>query len=84
VHVNCTLILCGAIMGFDYARVYVIGRCLNFACWTNGSSHAIYTIPPAIGLTLLYRPLITKLDVYKIVFLITVCRHFVVAIAGQR
>jgi hypothetical protein len=33
-------------------------------------------------LTLLYRPLITKLDVYKIVFLIAVRTRVVVA--GQR
>lgn len=31
--------------------------------------HLQYTIPPAIVLTLLYRPLCTSLDVYKIIFL---------------
>ncbi|ORY05472.1 Lycopene beta-cyclase [Clohesyomyces aquaticus] len=34
--------------------------------------HVKYTIPPAILLTLLYRPLFTRLDVYKVVFLITI------------
>lgn len=34
--------------------------------------HLKYTIPPAIVLTLLSRPLIARLDVYKIVFLITI------------
>ncbi|KAF2877044.1 Lycopene beta-cyclase [Massariosphaeria phaeospora] len=34
--------------------------------------HVKYTIPPAILLTLFYRPLFTKLDAYKIGFLITV------------
>ncbi|KAF2704043.1 Lycopene beta-cyclase [Pleomassaria siparia CBS 279.74] len=34
--------------------------------------HLKYTIPPALVLTLLYRPLFTKLDAYKILFLITV------------
>lgn len=32
--------------------------------------HIKYTIPPAILLTYLYRPLLTKLDVYKLVFLV--------------
>lgn len=31
-----------------------------------------YTIPPAILLTLIYRPFLTRLDVYKILFLITI------------
>ncbi|KAJ4293258.1 hypothetical protein N0V90_008540 [Kalmusia sp. IMI 367209] len=34
--------------------------------------HVKYTIPPAILLTLLYRPLFTKLDVYKVSFLISI------------
>ncbi|PSN70533.1 Lycopene beta-cyclase [Corynespora cassiicola Philippines] len=34
--------------------------------------HVKYTIPPAILLSLLYRPLFTKLDAYKIGFLITI------------
>jgi len=35
--------------------------------------HLKYTIPPAIVLSALYRPLATRLDVYKVAFLITVC-----------
>ncbi|KAF2820032.1 Lycopene beta-cyclase [Ophiobolus disseminans] len=34
--------------------------------------HVKYTIPPAVLLTLLYRPLFTKLDVFKVSFLVTV------------
>ncbi|EOD46013.1 putative phytoene dehydrogenase protein [Neofusicoccum parvum UCRNP2] len=34
--------------------------------------HLKYTVPPALALTLLYRPLLTRLDVYKILFLIAV------------
>lgn len=34
--------------------------------------HVKYTIPPAILLTLLYKPLFSKLDVYRICFLITI------------
>ncbi|KAF1841411.1 Lycopene beta-cyclase [Cucurbitaria berberidis CBS 394.84] len=34
--------------------------------------HLKYTIPPAALLTLLYRPLFTKLDVYKIAFLVAI------------
>lgn len=36
------------------------------------ASHLKYTIPPALGLTWLYRPFFTKLDVYKVVYLISV------------
>jgi hypothetical protein len=36
--------------------------------------HLKYTIPPAVGLTWLYRPFFTKLDVYKVVYLILVGR----------
>lgn len=36
------------------------------------SRHATYTIPPAILLSIAYAPLCTKLDLYKIVFLITI------------
>lgn len=32
--------------------------------------HVKYTIPPAVLLTVLYRPLLTKLDIYKLVFLV--------------
>lgn len=34
--------------------------------------HLKYTIPPALLLTLLFRPLCSRLDIYKIVFLVTV------------
>ncbi|KAF2489054.1 terpenoid synthase [Lophium mytilinum] len=34
--------------------------------------HVLYTIPPAVLLTLLYQPLISKLDLYKIGFLVTI------------
>lgn len=34
--------------------------------------HVKYTIPPAILLTLLYKPLFSKLDVYRICFLVTI------------
>ncbi|CAG5177858.1 uncharacterized protein ALTATR162_LOCUS8413 [Alternaria atra] len=34
--------------------------------------HLKYTIPPAVGLTWLYRPFFTKLDLYKVVYLILV------------
>ncbi|KAF2727358.1 Lycopene beta-cyclase [Polyplosphaeria fusca] len=34
--------------------------------------HLKYTIPPAILLTLLYRPLFTRLDAYKVTFLVTI------------
>ncbi|KAH9868221.1 hypothetical protein J1614_007293 [Plenodomus biglobosus] len=34
--------------------------------------HLKYTIPPAVLLTLLYRPLFTKIDVYKVAFLVTI------------
>lgn len=49
--------------------------CCNAECaFTNSHfhSHLKYTIPPAIVLTFLYRPLFTKLDIYKILFLITI------------
>ncbi|RKF56077.1 Bifunctional lycopene cyclase/phytoene synthase [Erysiphe neolycopersici] len=34
--------------------------------------HIKYTLPPAIALTLLYRPLLQRIDVYKILFLVTI------------
>jgi len=34
--------------------------------------HLQYTIPPAIILTLLYKPLFSRLDVYRICFLVIV------------
>ena len=38
----------------------------------NVNSHLKYTIPPAVALTLCYRPLFTALEFYRILFLITV------------
>ncbi|KAH7079291.1 Lycopene beta-cyclase [Paraphoma chrysanthemicola] len=34
--------------------------------------HVKYTIPPAVLLTLLYRPLFTRLDAFKVAFLVTI------------
>ncbi|GAM82469.1 hypothetical protein ANO11243_004490 [Dothideomycetidae sp. 11243] len=34
--------------------------------------HLKYNLPPAIALSVLYRPLLTRLDIYRIAFLITV------------
>ncbi|KAF4309965.1 Squalene/phytoene synthase [Botryosphaeria dothidea] len=34
--------------------------------------HIKYTIPPAVALTFLYRPLLNRLDLYKIFFLVTI------------
>lgn len=38
----------------------------------NCTRHLKYTIPPAIALTLLYHPLLSRTDVYKIAFLISI------------
>lgn len=60
-------------MGLDYALVYVM-TCQN--AWRMRDSpifrHLKFTIPPCLILTLLYRPLLTRLDLYKISFLVTV------------
>ena len=40
--------------------------------WSNVSSHLVYTIPPATLLTIVYLPLLTSRDLYKIGFLLTV------------
>ncbi|KAA8576105.1 hypothetical protein EYC84_006267 [Monilinia fructicola] len=34
--------------------------------------HLKYTIPPAIGLTFIYRPFLQRIDIYKILFLIAI------------
>jgi 15-cis-phytoene synthase / lycopene beta-cyclase len=34
--------------------------------------HFIFTIPPAVVLTIILRPLVTKIDLYKIIFLVSV------------
>ena len=49
-----------------FSHSLLCGRTLN------SGSHLYYTVPPALLLTLLYRPLFTRLDAYKISFLITV------------
>ena len=70
-------------MGLDYALVlvYIYHLLPNKSHAHTGhaltilyalDSHLKYTIPPAIALTALYRPLLTSLDVYKLLFLITV------------
>ncbi|KAF2757284.1 Lycopene beta-cyclase [Pseudovirgaria hyperparasitica] len=40
--------------------------------WDYAFVHLKYNFPPAIALTLLYRPLLTATDVYKLLFLITI------------
>lgn len=59
-------------MGFEYALVYVNSPRGPLTELITASRHIKYTIPPAILLTLLYRPLYTRLDAYKVFFLITV------------
>ena len=36
-------------------------------------SHLYYNVPPAVLLTACYSPLCTKIDVYKVLFLVVVC-----------
>lgn len=61
-------------MGLEYALVYVYlnpaQRLVRLA--TQRCRHIKYTIPPGILLTVFYRPLFTRLDAYKLVFLLTV------------
>ena len=46
---------------------------IMFSAYTDKNiSHLVYTIPPAAALTLAYFPLWTSIDVYKILFLVTV------------
>lgn len=56
-------------MGYDYALVYVSPTSRKYAASNPDHRHLQYTIPPAVVLTLLYRPLCTSLDIYKILFL---------------
>ena len=42
--------------------------------FTDLTSHLLFTIPPAIILSVILSPLVTRLDVYKICFLITVSK----------
>lgn len=46
----------------------VLGRILL----TVRDSHVVYTIPIALLLSVVLAPLLTRLDLYKIVFLVTV------------
>ena len=65
-------------MGYEYALVYVRSTMLEAALLMS-LSHLYYTVPPAVILSVLYRPLLTRLDVYKIIALIIVSRsmaHF--------
>ena len=60
-------------MGFDYALVSVVHSEKYFRLGSNiDLSHLKYNVPPAIALTWLYLPLFTKLNLYKILFLIIV------------
>lgn len=44
----------------------------NYTSFSHAQRHIKYTIPPAVALTFLYRPLLNRLDLYKIFFLVTV------------
>ena len=57
-------------MGFDYALVSVFQWISKNN--TDHNSHLKYTIPPAIVLTYCYRPLLNRIDLYKICFHITI------------
>ena len=63
-------------MGSDYALVSVLAP-LSMAYWLRRpdpfASHLTYTIPPAVLLTLLYRPLFSTFDLYRLCFIVTVC-----------
>ncbi|KAK5133446.1 hypothetical protein LTR08_007688 [Meristemomyces frigidus] len=62
-------------MGYDYALVYVPAQqhdSSDAPADHNPHSHLTYTLPPACLLTLLYAPLCTKLDLYRIAFLTTI------------
>ena len=58
-------------MGYDYALVSVEASSAS-TYTTDMDSHLYHTIPPAVALSFLYRPFLTALDVYKILFLISV------------
>lgn len=61
-------------MGCDYALVYETEASLFTSTLANTPrSHLYYNIPPALLLTVCYYPLCTKIDIYKILFLIVVC-----------
>ncbi len=56
---------------YEYAIVYV-SNTVPKDNEANVPSHVVYTIPIAILLTVVLRPLCTRLDLYKIIFLISV------------
>lgn len=49
----------------------------NYTSFSHAQRHIKYTIPPAVALTFLYRPLLNRLDLYKIFFLVTVSMRLV-------
>lgn len=57
---------------YDYAKVQVPFNPRLVDNAANPSSHVVYTIPVAIILTGILWPLWTRLDLYKICFLVTV------------
>lgn len=60
-------------MGWDYALVYDTQVSSTTSTWTDTlCSHLHYNLPPALLLTIAYYPLCTKIDIYKIIFLILV------------
>lgn len=61
------LFVCCYIFEHDYLRTTS-----NMSDPTYWDRHVQFTIPPAIALTLLYRPFFTPRDVYRIVFLVTI------------
>lgn len=60
-------------MGWDYALVYAKAPPHGLQLTDQIHSHLYYNIPPAALLTACYYPFCTKLDVYKILFLVIVC-----------
>ncbi|KAL8988872.1 MAG: hypothetical protein Q9177_002121 [Variospora cf. flavescens] len=60
-------------MGWDYALVYDTQASSTTSTWTDTPcSHLHYNLPPALLLTIAYYPLCTKIDIYKIIFLILI------------
>lgn len=59
-------------MGLDYALVYAREYPHLLQLTDKFSSHLYYNIPPAVLLTACYFPLCTKIDVYKVLFLVVV------------
>ncbi|KAI4116456.1 MAG: hypothetical protein LQ345_003131 [Seirophora villosa] len=60
-------------MGWDYALVYDM-QASSSTCTGPDTRcrHLYYNIPPAVLLTISYHPLCTKIDIYKILFLILI------------